>query len=327
MKNGNRAFWVLISVFVWVQSASIVSAAEWPKAVSVATASIGGSFYYAGTALAKIFEKMDVKPNVEVTGGSVHNVKLINSKQVLFAVMTQGTAYEGYNGIEWAKDKYTNFRSIMVIAPGFAQGWTLPKSNIRDFRDFNGKVVSGGPGGGASDMYLRAFGELLGVKFGKVVSVSFADTINLIQDGMLDVGWASGAAFTPHPAANELTSTLGGAIVGFRPEDVKKLIEKYPSHSATEIPANTYKNQPNPVLTVSDWAGFFAHKDVPDDMVYRYLELTFANVDLLVATQNIMKDLTPQNQKYLALPLHPGAFKFYKDKGISIPEKVLPPRP
>lgn len=321
------AFAVFISIVVVSQGIAGGAAAEWPKTVSIGTASIGGSFYYSGVALAKMFEKMSVKPNVEVTGGSVHNVKLIDSKQVLFAVMTQGTAYEGYNGIEWAKQKYTNFRSVMAICPGFAQGWTLPKTNIGDFRDFNGKVVSGGPGGGASDMYLRATAALLGVKFAKIVSVSFGDTINLIQDGMLDVGWASGAAFTPHPAVNELTSTMGGTVVGFKPEDIRKIVEKFPSHSASEIPANTYKNQPNPVLTVSDWATFFAHKDVPDDMVYKYLEVTFANLDLLVATQNIMKDVKLENLKYIALPLHPGAFKFYRDRAISIPDKILPPKP
>ncbi len=297
--------------------------AEWPKTVSIGTASVGGTFYYVGGAFVKIFEKMGIKATVEVTGGSVHNPKLIQSKQLLFATIAQGSAYEAWTATGWAKQKHDNLRSVLAIFPSYGHGYALRKKNITNFRDFNGKVVSGGPPGGTSDMYLRNIGTLLGLKYTRVVTVPFSDTVNLIQDGMLDAGWNSGGI--PHGATNEVTSTLDGVVVGFLPEDLKKIEAKYPFLSPSEIPANTYKNQPKPLPATADWSAIFTHKDVPDDLVYKFCELCFANKDLLIATHISLQDVTPQNQKFISLPLHPGAYKYFKEKGISISEKALPP--
>ena len=298
--------------------------AEWPKTVSIGTASVGGTFYYVGGAFVKIFEKMGIKATVEVTGGSVHNPKLIQSKQILFATIAQGSAYEAWTGTGWAKQKHDNLRSVMAIFPSYGHGYALRKKNITNFRDFNGKVVSGGPPGGTSDMYLRNIGVLLGLKYSRVVTVPFSDTVNLLQDGMIDAGWNSGGI--PHGATNEVTSTLDGVVVGLLPDDLKKIEAKYPFLSPTEIPANTYKNQTAPVPATADWSAIFAHKDIPDDLIYKFCELSFASQDLLVATHKSLKDATAANQKFISLPLHPGAFKYFKEKGISIPDKALPPK-
>jgi TRAP transporter TAXI family solute receptor len=173
-------------------------------------------------------------------------------------------------------------------------------------------------------MYLREIGELLGMKYSRVVTVSFADTVNLLRDGMLDAGWNSGGV--PHGATNEVTSTLDGVVVGFTAEDLKKVEAKYPYLAPAELPANTYKNQPQPLPATADWSAIFTHKDIPEDMVYKFLEITFANLDMLVNTHKSLKDVTFNSQKYLSVPLHPGAYKFYKEKGVPIPEKALPPK-
>jgi uncharacterized protein len=303
---------------------AVAPAAEWPKTVSIGTASVGGTFYYVGGAFVKIFERMGIQATVEVTGGSVHNPKLIQSKQLLFATIAQGSAYEAWTGTGWAKQKHDNLRAVMAIFPSLGHGYALKKKNINTFRDFNGKVVSGGPPGGTSDMYLRNIATLFGMKYSRVVTVPFSDTVNLLQDGMIDAGWNSGGI--PHGATNEVTSTLDGVVVGFLPEDLKKIEAKYPYLSPAEIPANTYKNQPAPVPATADWSAIFTHKDVPDDLIYKFCELSFASHDQLVATHKSLQDVTPANQKFISLPLHPGAYKYFKEKGIPIPDKALPPK-
>jgi TRAP transporter TAXI family solute receptor len=314
----------IVPAMFLLASLSFSWGAEWPKTLSIGTASVGGTFYYVGGGFVKIFEKMGIKATVEVTGGSVHNPKLIQSKQLLFATIAQGSAYEAWTGTGWAKQKYDNLRSVMAIFPSYGHGYALRKKNIKNFRDFNGKVVSGGPPGGTSDMYLRNIGTLLGLKYSRVVTVPFSDTVNLLQDGMIDAGWNSGGI--PHGATNEVTSTLDGVVVGFSPADLKIIEAKYPFLSPAEIPANTYKSQPAPVPATADWSAIFAHKDVPDDLIYKFVELAFANHDLLVATHKSLKDATAANQKFLSLPLHPGAYKYFKDKGIYVPDKALPPK-
>jgi TRAP transporter TAXI family solute receptor len=313
---------VILLVVAGFMIHSSVFAAEWPKNASIGTASVGGTFYYVGGAFVKIFEKMGINATVEVTGGSVHNPKLLNAKQILFATIAQGSAYEAYTGTGWAKQKYENLRTVLAMFPSIGHGFALGKSNIKTFRDFDGKIVSGGPPGGTSDMYLRTIGELLGLKYNRVVTVPFSDTVNLLRDGMLHAGWSSGGV--PHGATNEVCSTLDGVIVGFTPEDLEKIHKKYPFLSPGVVPANTYRNQTRDIPATADWSAFFTHKDVPDDLVYKFVELAFANQDLLAATHKALKDATAANQKFLALPLHPGAYKYFKEKNIPIPENALP---
>jgi TRAP-type uncharacterized transport system substrate-binding protein len=65
---------------------------------------------------------------------------------------------------------------------------------------------------------------------------------------------------------------------------------------------------------------------VADDLIYKFLEIAYANQDLMVATHKSLQDATLANQKYLSLPLHNGAYKYYKEKGIPIPKEALPPQ-
>jgi TRAP transporter TAXI family solute receptor len=313
-------FWLLLLPLAYVPAWG----AEWPKTVSIGTGSVGGTFYYVGGAFVKIFEKMGIKATVEVTGGSVHNPKLLNSKQVLFATFAQGSGYQGYTGTGWAKQKHENMRSVMAIFPSLGHVYTLPKYNIKKFRDLDGKIVSGGPPGGTSDQYIREIGALLGMKFARVVTVPFSDTVNLMQDGMLHAGFTSGGI--PVGAANEVTSTLGGIIVGFTVEELQKIYQKFPYLAPSELPANSYKNQTQALPATADWSALFTHKDLPDDLIYKFLEVAYANQDLMVTTHRSLKDATLANQKYLSLPLHPGAYKYYKEKGIPIPKEALPPQ-
>jgi uncharacterized protein len=318
------AWWSMLCLLIVSLVSTPVWAAEWPKNVSIGTASVGGTFYYAAGAFVKLFEKMGIKATVEVTGGSVHNPKLIQSKQVLFATIAQGSAYEAWTGTGWAKQKYDSLRTVMAIMPAYGHGCALRKKNITNFRDYDGKIVSGGPPGGTSDMYLRSIGALLGIKFARVVTAPYSDTVNLMRDGMIDAIWTSGGV--PHGATNEITSTLDGVLVGFSLEDLKKIEAKFPYLDPSAVPANTYKNQTAPLPATADWAALFAHKDVPDDLVYKFCELAFANRDLMVATHKSLADCTLENQKFLSVPLHPGAYKYFKEKGIPIPDKALPPK-
>lgn len=315
------------SIFVLILGWNAAWAADWPRTVSIGTASVGGGFYVTGGAFVKIFEMMGVRATIEVSAGSLHNTRLLHTKQMLFAVIVNDIAKQGYMGTGWAKQKYDNVRSVLLLYPGFAHGWTLAKNNIKDFSDLQGRIVSGGPPGGYSDTQLKAVGDVLGIKFSRIVGVPYSDTVNLLRDGLIDAAYSSSTSAIPFPAPAEVTETLeGGMVFGFKADDVKKIQATYPYLLMTYLPANSFKNQPNPLPSFSEWTGFFAHKDIPDDMIYKFLEVVFANTKHLVATHISLKETTLENQKYFTFPLHPGAYQFYKGKGIPIPDQVLPPK-
>lgn len=314
--------WVILVFMIFYASMSWGS--EWPKHVSIGGSSVGGAFYLVSGGLVKIFEKIGVKATVEVTGGSIHNPKLIEAKQILFAPNSPGAAWEAFLGVgPFAPKKHMSLRSVFAISRSYAHGWALKKKNIKNFRDLDGKIVSGGPAGGVSDSYMRDIGKLLGIKFNRIVTVPFADTVNLIKDGMIDAGFCTGGI--PFGAANEVTSTLEANIFGIGlEEDIKKICAQWPFWNMDHLPANTYKNQPEPIKTSVYWSILLVHKDVPDDLVYKFVKTAFENREILISAHKCMEETTLENQKNLSFPLHPGAYKFYKEKGIPLPEKALP---
>lgn len=97
---------------------------NWPKNVNIARSSIGGAVYlYSGGFAKLIYEKIGIPASVEVTGGSVHNVKLVNANEVTFGASVSLSVYDGWHGTGWAKEtKYQNLRAVFLMNNVFFQG-------------------------------------------------------------------------------------------------------------------------------------------------------------------------------------------------------------
>jgi len=194
---------------------------------------------------------------------------------------------------------------------------------IESYRDLDGKIVSGGPAGGTSDFWFRMVMDILGVKPARVVYTSLGDTVNLIRDNLLDLGTVSGGF--PVPAANEASATLGAHIVGVKfEEDIEKIKEQMPFFSTVEIPAGAYQGLDEALLTVGDWNVYFAHKDLPEEMVYQYTKSVFENLDRLYEGHASLKTVTADSVKNIVLPLHRGAYRYYNEAGIEVHPDAIP---
>ena len=66
------------------------------------------------------------------------------------------------------------------------------------------------------------------------------------------------------------------------------------------------------------------HKDAPGDFVYEVVKKTFENVDILIAAHSSAKETKPEFITISPIPLHPGAIRYYREKGIKIPDKLIP---
>ena len=91
---------------------------------------------------------------------------------------------------------------------------------------------------------------------------------------------------------------------------LKRLLEK--------IPANTYKGQEREVLTPAVRAMLVARRDLSDDIVYKFTKAIFDNLGQFHSAHAAAKGLTLQTAlNGMPVPLHPGAEKFYREKGIA----------
>ena len=319
---------VIVFLIALVVAQGAFAQKDWPKNISMGTASVGGSMYVVGGLLSEVWSQIGVNASVEESAGSFHNTMLINAGELDTAQISQGAAWEAWSGVkitglfEEDAEHYHVMRAVHPQHVSYVHGWTADE-DVEAFRDLSGKIVSGGPAGGTSDFWFRMILDILGVKPERVVHTSLGDTVNLIRDGLLDLGATSGGV--PTPAANEATATLGAHIIGVKyDEDYEKINEKMPFFSKMNIPIGSYEGFNETVMTVADWNVYFVSKDLPEDMVYEYTKAVFENLDLLHQGYHALNTLIPENVKNIVLPLHPGAYRYYNEAGIEVHPDAMP---
>ncbi len=325
MKKGTVVMVVaLLAVVAFVSTGFAASKPNWPKSVTVGAAPVGGTYFvWAGGFTRLLNDKLGIPGNVESTGGPVHNVQLIEDQKLDFGMVTNGPAWEGWNGEGWAKGKkYQNQRAIFPMYTTYFQMYALKKSGIKSIHDLNGKSVGVGPIGGTPATYWPKIFEVAGVKPGRIVNASSADLNAQLKDGMLDANGQS--VGLPWVTITEVETTNDVNVFGAEGADADKFVAKYPYFAKGMMPKGTYKANPDKdIETLTVWNFMVVHKDAPDDFVYEVLKATFDNVDILIATHDSAKETLVENVKYSPILLHPGAVKYYQEKGIKLPDNLI----
>ena len=294
------------------------------KAVTIGAAPVGGTYFIWGGGFSKLLhEKMGLTASVEGTGGPVHNTQLVDARQIDFGMVTAAPIWEGWHGEGWAKGKkHQNTRIILPMYSTPFQMYALKKSGIKTIRDLNGKSVGVGPTGGTPATYWPKILEAAGVKPSRIAYASSADLGSQLKDGMLDANGASPGL--PWTLINETETTHEINILHIPRAEAGKFIAKYPLFMQDVIPKGTYKsNKDYDVETVYIWNFIAVHKDTASDFVYEVVKKTFENVNLLIAVHASAKEVKPENIVHSPTPLHPGAVKYYIEKGIKIPDKLI----
>lgn len=316
-----------IAVVLFCSTGFAQTKANWPKSVTIGAAPIGGTYFVWAGGFAKMLnDKMGIPGNVESTGGPVHNVQLIESNSLDFGMVTNAPAAEGWSGDGWAKGKkFQNQRAILPLYTTYFQMYSLANTGIKSIKDFEGKSVGVGPIGGTPATYWPKIIEAAGVKPKRIVNASASDLNSQLKDGMLDANGNS--VGLPWVTITEVETTHDANVYGVPNEVCDKFIEKFPYFAKGFVPKGTYKsNKDQDIETLTLWNFMVVPKNMPDDFVYEVIKNTFANVDILIAAHSSAAEVKPENVIYSPVPLHPAAVRFYQEKGIKIPDKLLPPK-
>src|SRR5690606_21947499 len=132
-------------------------------------------------------EKLRIPASVESTGRPVHNVQLVNAKELHFGMVTAAPAYEGWTGTGWAKGrKHQNMRAIFPMYTTYFQMYAMKKSGITSIKQFTGKSIGTGPVGGTPATYWPMIIAEAGARPKRIVNASSSDLDNQMKDGLLD---------------------------------------------------------------------------------------------------------------------------------------------
>ncbi len=291
-------------------------------ALLMATGGTGGTYYPLGGAMAETWSNHidGLKVTVQSTGASVENIRLLSRGQTELAMAMNGPAQAAVQGKGDFKEPVDNIAAIGVIYPEVMQVVTPKDSGIKSIKDLAGKRVSiGPPGSGTASAAVKIL-EAYGIDADKDIAKfqdTFADAADKLKDGQLDVAFAVLAV----PAANviEIATATPVDIVDIEGEGLNKLLEAEPAFAPYEIPANTYNGQDTVGKTVAQWAVLYTQKDLDEDLAYNLAKVMYENTDEIAAghargnqikLENATKGIAP-------VPFHPGALKYYEEKGIS----------
>jgi TRAP transporter TAXI family solute receptor len=284
----------------------------------------GGTFQYFSNGIATRLSKnmADVEVSNMASAGSVENLRRVNSGDADFGIVYSGDTFLARNGkLPQDEKKYENVYAISYLYGAPAHLVVLADSGINSVADLAGKKVAvGGAGSGAAASAQRYF-EVLGLwdKF-QPQFIGYSEAVAAMGDKLIDAVWV----FAGFPNSSVIQAAASNKIKILDTVDAGKkagFFDVYPFYAEVTIPAGTYSGIDAPVTTFEDAALWVAGKHVPADQVYTSVVDIYspAGLDYMVKVKSTAKAMTiPGALAGIVTPLHEGAEKFWKEKGLTV---------
>jgi uncharacterized protein len=300
-------------------------AAQPRRVVTIAAGSVDGVYYPIAGAISRIASdtrSLNIRATVESSGGSLANVQLMRAGEADFALLQNDVAYYAFNGITlgpFVGKPVKSMAGVFSVYPEAVHLIATHGSGVKSVSDLKGKRVAFGPQGSATEQNALQVLAVHGVAEGDLagaVRVSFTAAVDQLKAGAVDAAFFSIAVGAPVIADALASGKLSLISVGA--SAIEALVQKYPFYTIDEIPANTYKNQDREVVVPAVMAMLVARSSLPEDLVYQFTKAVFDNLPQFHSAHAAARNLTLQTALVgMALPLHPGAERFFKEKGIA----------
>jgi hypothetical protein len=296
--------------------------AQQRRLVTIASGWVVGVYYPLAGAMSRIAfnaKDLNIRATVESSGASVANAQLIGSGDADFALLQNDITFYAYNGTTLSAFQgkpVKNMGGVFTIYPELIHLVVTKSSGIKTVKDLKGKKVILGPQGSGTEanaiQILEAYGMAVGdVRAERIDAAAAADQL---KDARADA-----AFFTTGLGSAVIVDTfISGktVLVPVAGGEADALIKKYPFYTSVKVPANVYKDQ-GEATTVAVMAMMVARQDLPEDLVYKFTKAVFDNLKTFHDSHAAAKNLTLETAlNGMPIPLHPGAEKFFKEKGV-----------
>lgn len=312
----------ILSILLMLSMVFSFAACGGTSTMTMGTGSPTGTYYSYGGVLGQyIKNKTDINVNAVSTGGSKDNIQGIDVGDYQLGTVQSDVMHYAWNGTRSFEEdgKVDTFRTVAGL---YAEAVQLVTTNpdIKSVSDLKDKKVSiGAPGSG---VYFNAMDVLAAAGLSesdiKPQYQNFDESADALKDGKIDAAFIVAGA--PTPAITELCMTNANArIVAIDGDIAQKLMTDNTFYSVYKIPASTYANQSEEVLTVTVKATLIVNADASEDEVYRLTAAIFDNIEDITKEHAKGAELSLENAtEGLTVPFHAGAAKYFKEKGIEV---------
>ena len=292
--------------------------------ITVLTGPTSGIYFPIGGAFSKVVGEMGYKTSATATGATAENINAILTGKGEMAIAMSDSVIQAVEafGAYQGKPKAENLRAMMGLWPNVCQIVTTKDSGITKFTDLKGKRVGVGAPNSGVELNARMMFEAHGMTYkdAKVDYLSYGEAIDQIKNGQCDV------AFVTSGLGNATIKELGTAkeivFVPVEGEALKRLTAKYPFYVEWKIPKETYGTKVD-TTTAAVMNIMLVSKNLSDDVVYDLLTGIYSQKGLetigashATAKREIKPETALRGIKGTSVKLHPGAEKYYKEKGM-----------
>lgn len=301
--------------------------------VTIVTGSTGGTYYPVGTILATLWnEKLGeqgVVASAQSSGGSVENLNMLNKGEAQLGIAMANLTLFAYKGEQRFQDnQFENVRFIAALWPDVTQFVVTKDSGINTVADIKGKRFNvGGAGSGTEYSTKLILENIGGITFDDMQAehLGYFEASSAMQNGQLSGMNAEGGI--PTSAVSEIfASNTPVKMLEFSDEDFKKLHDVAPYYGQFTVPAGLYSNLDKEIKTVGVKSALVASADLDEELVYNLVKTMFENYESIVGSHKALEAVSLEEaiKGLPPVPLHPGAVRYYKEKGIEIPVELLP---
>ncbi len=304
-----------------IVAASVFSApvAQAQQFINVLTGGTSGVYYPLGVAMGKIYgEKIaGVKTQVQATKASVENLVLLQQGRGEIAFTLGDSLKAAWEGDAEAgfKTKLDKLRTIGAIYPNYIQIVATAESGIKTLADLKGKSLSVGAPKSGTELNSRAILAAAGMSYkdlGKVEYLPFAESVDLMKNRQLNATLQSAGLGVA--SLKDLSTSSEINVVAVPKETVDKI---GPPFVSVIIPANTYTGQDKDVPTAAVVNYLVTSSAVSDDLAYQMTKLVYESLPELANAHAAGKEIKLEAAATGSpVPLHPGAIRYYKEKGL-----------
>jgi uncharacterized protein len=304
----------------------------------LATATVGGTYYPVGVALAtitksRLYAEHGISLSAISSAGSLENIKLLRDNQAQFALLQGVFAAWAWNGEGPVREPQVWLRSVSAMWQNVEHFTLLTEyvenGTLQDLGALDGqRYVLGERNSGAEHTGAYIL-DSLDIDYRRTFDLAYMGygaTADAIRDGNI-VGMNIPAG-VPVSAITRAWAALGNRmlVLNVSASELARINARYPLWDYYDMPPGTYPNQRAPIRSAGHPNVLAVRADVPDETVYQITKSMWENLSALQEIHRATNDMKPEFAlKGLAAPLHPGAARYYREQGLGIPDHLSPP--
>jgi TRAP transporter TAXI family solute receptor len=317
---------VVAAAFAIIYTQPSKTSTQTPQQITIYTGGTGGTYFPIGSAYAQVLSQNGIPAVAVTSGASITNILAIKSGSGQAALVQNDIAYYAYNGLYMFQGNITkNLRGIAALYSETAQFVVLNSSNIHSLQDLKGKKVAIGAAGSGNAVDAQEILQAAGV-WNSITPVymDYSKSADSLSLGEIDCGVVIAGA--PTSAITQISVQTPVRLLPITNDTYHTLISQgYTFFVQQVVPKGTYNGMSNDTLTVAVRAILVVSTSVPDSVVYNMTKLLFNHLDALIAASVRAKDISLNTAfEGMSIPLAPGAIKYYKEMGLSVPNNLIP---